>query len=173
MTTVEVLWRGPWVIRPEELGKEATPACFEDDAFDGCGLYAIYGTHVVFGRHALLYIGRADKFRTRMTTHWKQWLLHAQEPTIHLGVIEKPTKLIGDETLLAAVEALTIWWHSPPYNSTNIQSWAINQKLARNKGLAAAYPNLEVQNDGQIGTLNWMYSTYWYNKRGARPEDNE
>jgi hypothetical protein len=121
MTTVEVLWSGPWVIRPEELRKPGLPKCLSDAAFDRRGLYAIYGTHVVFGRHALLYIGRADNFRTRMTTHWKQWLLHAQEPTIHLGVIEKPTELIGDAALLAAVEALTIWWHSPPYNSRNIQ----------------------------------------------------
>jgi hypothetical protein len=96
------------------------------------GIYQIYGHHIVFGPSSLLYIGRAceQPFASRLAQHG-DWLRHESDLTIRLGRI--PPGHYEDDAkggwkdwtqLVKDVEALAIFWHSPPYNSSNINSYA-------------------------------------------------
>lgn len=98
---------------------------------DKRGLYQIYGQHVVFGPDSLLYIGMTDgqTFLQRFKQH-ERWLKFECDVTIRLGLLHSDTM-----ALLAEVEALSIWWHSPPYNSQNIWRYKFDEVLhARNWG---------------------------------------
>ena len=50
MRTVRVEWEGP-------LSLDAVKALDDDD----CGLYQIYGRHIIFGDDSLLYIGMTQQ----------------------------------------------------------------------------------------------------------------
>jgi hypothetical protein len=126
------------------------------------GLYQIYGHHVVFGPGSLLYVGMArdQPFATRFGQH-SSWLADEQAVVVHFGVIE-PEDYAHEspdwpdwKRLLCDVEALTIHFHSPPYNSRNIASYRGQSLL--------------VQNWGIRGRLLPEYSSYWPPVK--RPDD--
>lgn len=110
---VRVEWEGPLTL-DQALNKKG------DNDY---GLYQVYGHHVVFGFNSLLYVGsaREQTFGTRLNNRF--YLVN--EVTIRLGRIAQG--FYSDHTdwmdLVRDVEALTIWWHSPPYNSQNIVSY--------------------------------------------------
>lgn len=130
------------------------------------GLYQVYGNHVVFGPSSLLYVGRNTEqtFKNRLDQH-RYWLKHEQDVSIRVGRIRKGdfehdaaewkdwTELVKD------VEALTIFWHSPPYNSSGI---------TRYKG-----GKLHVQNWAHRGRLLPEYSSDWEGAQVVRPDDLE
>jgi len=124
---------------------------------DDYGMYQIYGHHVVFGPGALLYIGIAvDRpFAARFSEH-ASWLDSESDVLVRLGRIEREEYKDDAEweNLLRDLEALTIYWHSPPYNSKNIVSYNRNP--------------LRVQNWGDRGRLLPEYSSHW---QPARPTD--
>ena len=98
----------------------------------------------MFGPASLLYIGRTEQsFGERFQWHCDRWLWDDQETwdvSIRLGRVcpDAPD-------VLADVEAFEIYWHSPPYNSSNINSYN-GQPLS-------------VQNDGERGDLLACVST--------------
>lgn len=102
---------------------------------DDYGVYQILGYHAVFEDDSLLYIGLAKKrsFGARFKEH-QDWLKAEADITIYLGRVnsiddnenytEKTWRNIIDD-----VEALLIYYHSPPYNSRCISEPPSNTRL--------------------------------------------
>ena len=140
---VRVEWDGPFSV--EEVTRKY-------DSDSDYGLYQVYGEHVVFGSDSLLYIGKACKqsFARRIQQHAAGWLSEENAPMIYLGQIVEGDYVKGDknkdwEEVVDAVEALTIYWHSPPYNSQHINEYG---RMA-----------LRVQNLEKLGSLVQEYSS--------------
>ena len=144
MRTVRVEWEGPLSL--DEV-KE-----LEDDDED-CGLYQIYGRHVIFGNDSLLYIGMTTwaferRFFSGDAPHIS-WLVEEEGVSVYVGrIVEEdyehdPPHWSDWENVLKDAEALTIYWHSPPYNSCNIGKYN-GQRL-------------EVVNLGDYGSLCEKY----------------
>lgn len=119
---VKVKWHGPFSV--EEITNGKTPLAFES------GLYQIYGLHVVFGPDSLLYIGRTGgkthgpTFKSRIKKHDSIWLMNFKPVSIYLGTIGKNNQATNDPLMnIKLVEDFSIWWHSPPCNSQNINSF--------------------------------------------------
>ena len=108
---------------------------------DGIGLYQIYGYHIIFGPGSLLNIGKTEtNFAERLMGKRREWMKKEADWWIKKGGIKKgltaedvaytirigriATEHYTDERshkqLLTHVEALQIYWHSPPYNSHHI-----------------------------------------------------
>lgn len=122
MRSVRVEWEGPFSI--EEVLKL-------NDQNDDYGLYQIYGRHIIFGANSLLYIGKAEglTFSQRFNQHCLEWLLEEEGVSIRVGRIASkdyaydPPDWSDWRKVLRDAEALTIYWHSPPYNSSNIETY--------------------------------------------------
>jgi len=89
------------------------------------GLYQYCGTHPVYGRESLLYIGQAfDRdFSKRLSEHVHEtWSSTPIE--IFLGFIASREKLDEDSwrNEVDLAEALLIYTHSPAWNSSNIKT---------------------------------------------------
>ena len=117
MRTVRVEWEGSLTIDEVlELG----------DPNRDFGLYQIYGCHVIFGDNSLLYIGEtATKERTfsqRFVEH-AGWLKEEKGVFIYVGRINKEDYGADRQQVIKDTEAFTIYWHSPPYNSSNIDTY--------------------------------------------------
>jgi hypothetical protein len=150
---IPIQWEGPMTL-DDALKKSSNK--------DDYGIYQITGDHVVFGPGSLLYVGRArdQPFATRFAQH-AEWLRHESGIAVRLGRIpvgHYETDPKGGwkdwSQLVTDVEALTIYWHAPPYNSQHIGSY---------KGQP-----LHVQCWGDRGRLLPEYSSHW---RPLRPED--
>lgn len=77
---VHLVWDGP--ISFDEARK-----LLADEDY---GLYALYGTHTIFGADALLYVGRANaqRFGQRLPAHYPDWIRHsASDITVYVGQI--------------------------------------------------------------------------------------
>lgn len=94
---------------------------------DDSGIYQVYGDHIVFGPQSLLYIGKAQdqSFRERFLQHSKGWICEEVNPKVFIGRIHADDSESDSDwkILVDAVEALTIYWHSPPYNSQHINEY--------------------------------------------------
>ncbi|HEX5746265.1 MAG TPA: hypothetical protein VFZ09_08470 [Archangium sp.] len=143
---VRINWIGPFA--PDKV-----PVNPEYD--DNFGLYQIYGIHEVFGPQSLLYIGKAEhlSFAERINQHLSNWLSSNSDAQVRLGLLHpkdykhEPKDWSDWKQLLRDTEALTIFWHTPPYNSRNISHYS--------------GPTLRVQNFGQRGRLLPEFSTDW------------
>ena len=146
--SVMVEWDGPRSI--DEV--------FElDDEDQDFGIYQIYGTHIIFGKKALLYIGQTYKRETARTFSQRfyehvGWLREEEDVSIHVGRIVKVDQTLKRDIsahdlrkIIKDTEALTIKWHSPPYNSANIETYN-GQRL-------------EVVNQGKYGSLEDRYKS--------------
>ena len=128
-----------------------------DNAGEDFGIYQIYGTHIIFGKKSLLYIGQTYKRETVRTFSQRfyehvGWLKEEEDVRIHVGRIVKVDQILkrdmsaGDlRKIIKDTEALTIKWHSPPYNSSNIETYN-GQRL-------------EVVNQGKYGSLKDLYKS--------------
>ena len=93
-------------------------------------LYALYGTHPLYGRDVLLYIGQSRAgVRNRLNKHAAWVGDEADEVTVRLGSIglfrswtkwsaDAPYETAGKPTV-DGIEALLIAAHQPGYNSQN------------------------------------------------------
>ena len=116
MRTVRVEWEGPLTIDEVlELG----------DRNRDFGLYQIYGRHIIFGLNSLLYVGKTNEtFSQRFRSGHLAWLADEESVFIHVGRINKEDYDEADrQQIINDTEALTIHWHSPPYNSSNIETY--------------------------------------------------
>lgn len=143
-------WTGPYSV-------EDVLEMTGDDDF---GLYVISGRHVLFGLNSLLYIGRAVRvsFADRFQDH-TEWLKEEMGIEIRVGRLRDGDYAENDrdvdwEQLVKDSEALSIYWHSPPYNS---------QCLNQYSGQA-----LRIQNCGERGCLLPEVSSDW---TPLRPDD--
>lgn len=133
-----------------------------DDSENDVGIYQVYGRHVVFGSGALLYVGRARamSFAARFRSH-DSWLRFEQGVRVHVGRLHPEDYPQQDpewtewKRLVDEAEALTIYWHSPPYNASNIASYSGRP--------------LELRNEGDRGSLLEGYTDEWQ----PRPTDDE
>lgn len=161
MRTVRVEWEGP--ISLDEV-KEL------DDKDEDCGLYQIYGRHIIFGDDSLLYIGMTTStFRSRFFSGREphiEWLVEEEGVlSVYVGrIVEEdyehdPPHWSDWENVLKDAEALTIYWHSPPYNSRNIDTY---------KGQF-----LKVVNLGDLGSLEQEYISSNRTRWGYPKNDDE
>jgi len=113
-----------------------------NDGENDYGLYQIYGTHIVYGANSLLYIGKAEglTFSQRFSQHRSGWLSEEEGVSIRIGriasedyVYDPPDRSEWAEVLRDA-EALTIYWHSPAYNSSNIETYNGQRLKVVNRG---------------------------------------
>ena len=154
MRSVRVEWEGPFPI--EEVLRL-------NDQDDDYGLYQIYGRHIIFGANSLLYIGKAEglTFSQRFNQHCSEWLLEEEGVSIRVGRIASedyaydPPDWSDWRKVLRDAEALTIYWHSPPYNSMNISEY---------KG-----QHLKVVNKDERGVL---VAEYISDERKSQVEEN-
>lgn len=124
------------------------------------GIYQIYGKHPVHG-YTLLYVGKAEEqtFATRLKQH-EYWLKHEEQPRIYVGRLDprcykqEPDTWSDWSEKLSWSEALTIYWHSPPYNSHYIKAYT--------------FPPLRVANRGVVGKLLPRYDS---SGSFVRPDD--
>lgn len=146
----DVYWEGPFPW--EERRKRAKPHHV---------LYALYGSHHLYGRDVLLYIGMSNKsVRDRYPgttwvddeydavtirlasvgpfSGWREWELS--------GNYQRPSRDLVDE-----IEALLIYSHQPPYNSQK------KQNLSKAKGL-------RLFNSGRSGQLFPEVSYLYHNE---------
>lgn len=139
MRQVRVAWVGPLSIEQ---------ALQLDDQDNDYGLYQIYGQHIIFGPGSLLYIGmaREQTFKSRLRQHDVDWLHQEKGVLVRVGRIDpgdyayEPDNWPDWYRLLGDTEALEIYWHSPPYNSSNISEY---------KG-----QDLRILNEGERGSLS-------------------
>ena len=124
-----------------------------DDGDEDFGIYQIYGKHIIFGCGSLLYIGKTDQtFSQRFRYEHVGWLKEEEDVRIHVGQIVKVDQTLKRDMLacdlrkiIKDTEALTIKWHSPPYNSDNIGTYN-GQRL-------------KVVNQGKYGSLEERYKS--------------
>lgn len=115
-TLIKIQWEGPRGL------EEARRLNDEDEDY---GLYMIYGTHVIFDRDSLLYIGKSadQSFGQRFSQHEK-WLDKEEDIQIFLGRIDEDSEQKW-QRLVSVAERLLIYYHSPPYNSEYINSHSV------------------------------------------------
>ena len=123
MRSVRIEWEGPFsneeVLRLGNSNKDY-------------GLYQIYGHHIVYGANSLLYIGETGRtFSQRFNSNHIVWLKEEEGVFIHVGRIVSE---YYDEQVRKDAEALTIYWHSPAYNSSNIETYNGQRLKVVNRG---------------------------------------
>lgn len=143
---INLLWTGPETINTTNF-KEA----FKDKS----GIYQIYGTHPIYGRNVLLYIGKTnDSFKKRLEKHNLDWIIYEyDEVQFYTGVIvDKDGEPNYDSELVDIAERLLIYFSAPAYNS---------------QGLIEVKKGEEVilLNFGKIGSIPCEVSTLWYNSK--------
>lgn len=118
--------------------------CSPKDVSDtGGGVYQFYGFHPVYGDNVLLYIGKADNFRNRISSHGNldpdnvPSFFKPELIKIRLGHITSSTSEIS----LEDIERLLIFIHSPAWNADCIAGFPWKSK------------DLTIYNDGQRGSL--------------------
>ncbi len=139
---INVHWEGPY----EWKGKNTTSKL-------GHAIYSIYGSHHLYGRNVLLYIGmtKRDNLNHRLSEH--RWVAEEyDQTTVYLGSIgdfstwneweqdDEETYDMPDEDLIKMVEALLIYSHQPAYNQKSKES-------------AYAAKGIRIFNTGRIGQL--------------------
>ncbi|MBI3615031.1 MAG: hypothetical protein HY211_00770 [Candidatus Omnitrophica bacterium] len=126
MRRVRIRWDGPIPV------EDVLRLNDNNDNSDDYGLYQIYGQQIVYGSGVLLYIGKAEAqtFGGRFRQHVKEWLNHEEGVFVRIGRIasedyaHEPPDWPDWKRLLADVEALEIYRHSPSYNSKSICEYA-------------------------------------------------
>ena len=144
----DVFWEGPY---PWDKRKKYKP----DHV-----LYAMHGSHHLYGRDVLLYIGRTDTdLETRLNAHEKWVADEYDDMTVRFGSVGPFTNWTDWDTdgrytkanqdVVRGIEALLINAHQPAYNTMGKNS------LACAKGL-------RVFNSGRCGHLLPEVSYLYY-----------
>ncbi len=132
MDEIILEWEGPLTLG-EALNRNDGGKCENGWAGEDCGIYQIYGPHILAGKKALLYIGQtADQtFGQRLRQHKKDLLLDEplKELAIYLGRLkdrehytEKDNWTIWYRDVTIA-ESILIYKYSPHYNSSGLTDY--------------------------------------------------
>jgi hypothetical protein len=150
---ITIEWEGPFTI------------CAVKE-MDDYGLYQIYGEHIIFGKNSLLYIGATNlkktgrTFSDRFKEHLRNWIDYDRENGKDVSIyIARVSRKDVQPGILADIEAVQIYWHSPPYNAQYIESVGDERKKRFD-----SYP-LEILNEGKHHRLVKRLSTGglpWY-----------
>jgi hypothetical protein len=133
----EVFWDGPYDCDEDN-------ACAKDKAKV---LYQIYGSHHLYGRDVLLYIGRTERTPFKRILEHEEWIQDEYDKmTVRYGSIrefggwknKKP--YLVEASFVKKVEALLIYANQPAYNS-------------RNKTDAEIAKGIRIFNSGKLGHL--------------------
>lgn len=120
---IEIEWDGPFSI-------DALNSLNGESDF---GVYQVYGTHVVFGSDALLYIGKAEEqyFSRRMAQHTGWFGNEPSQLTLYVGRLGSETGAIGDgvwKEEINRAERVLIHSCSPPYNTQHLNTYGSDVK---------------------------------------------
>jgi len=123
------------------------------DCKDNHVLYQIYGSHHLYGRDVLLYIGSTSRTPLERLREHEEWIKDEYDKmTLRFGSISELTSASWEEqekrrpyprpkeSIIEAVEALLIYANQPAYNS-------------RNKTDARKAMGIRILNTGRIGHL--------------------
>lgn len=120
----------PKLLRIEWEGPLPVDKVLSKSGENDYGLYQVYLQHLVFGAGALVYIGKAERqtYATRFAQHLEDWLKWESDVSIRLGRLADGYFRTDDEwqewmQLLGDAERLTVFWHTPPYNSHYITGY--------------------------------------------------
>lgn len=137
MNKINVIWSGPY---PIDIVKQKT----------SIGLYQIYGTHPIYGRNVLLYIGKTERsYAERFISHETDWIRYEYDDvSVYLGEV----KADGDikKSILDA-EKLLIYYCAPAYNSNELTDYRKN-----------GTEDIILMNFGRIASLPTEVSSLWY-----------
>ncbi|MFK5921473.1 MAG: hypothetical protein QM496_04795 [Verrucomicrobiota bacterium] len=117
MRLIHISWDGPHTLSDLKTLRN------EDKDY---GLYAIYGSHPMYGPDVLLYLGKASEQTLGVRIGQESWLDHEDHSNIkiYVGRLCGPRKCSDDEWsgLILDAERLMIYAHTPAYNSQNVAS---------------------------------------------------
>jgi hypothetical protein len=120
------------------------------------GIYQIYGTHPIYGRNVLLYIGvSTTNIFKRIKSHKSNWVKFEYDPVIiYFGEIVTPEEDFDFSMAeaIAMAESLLVYYCAPAYNSNLIVE--IKEQYLKQ--------DLIIRNYGKIGSLPTEVSTGWY-----------
>jgi hypothetical protein len=143
---IHLLWSGP-----HKVDSFKTNSTIDNNK----GVYQIYGTHPIYGRNVLLYIGKTnDNFINRISAHDDVWIKYEyDEVTIYTGTVvdeygEGVESEEDEKTLIDRAEQLLLYYCAPAYNSNGIQKLKITE-------------DRRLLNYGKIGSLPTEVSTLW------------
>lgn len=91
------------------------------------GIYQIYGTHPIYGKDSLLYIGKAQDqtFGNRLKQHWDFDVNHFSEISyLHIGMIQKwdgYANHVNWGDVINDIERVLIVANCPAFNSIGIK----------------------------------------------------
>ena len=135
---IKIWWNGPFNV--------------EDPYEDKFDLYQIYGTHAIYGRCVLLYIGRTDNGYIRIKNHFHDWMKFEFDSMQYFAgkIIDCDEQYLQQYCIDA--ERLLVYYCAPAYNSNLISD------------LKVVDQNLLVLNFGKAGQLPCEASTIWYSE---------
>ncbi|MCP8687734.1 hypothetical protein [Marinobacterium sedimentorum] len=146
----DVYWEGPF--NYDDLR--------ETESHEDLVLYAIYGTHPLYGRNVLLYIGITENLVTTRLSQHSWWIDGEPDPCgVYMASIgkfeswaksqefERYPKM--DPATTRIIESLLIYSHQPIYNQ-------------RNKNSASLAKNYRAFNTGRRGMLLGEVSGLYY-----------
>lgn len=142
---ISVLWEGPF-----EISDFSKFNCTDEKAFD---LYQVYGTHPIYGRSVLLYIGSTKRENQRIKDHYDSWMKYEFDS---MQVFKGKIVSIPDETNETEkelVEKILVYYSAPAYNSNSI--FDLDSIIKENQRLI-------VLNFGKAGQLPTEVSSLWY-----------
>ncbi|MGG3890007.1 hypothetical protein [Metabacillus fastidiosus] len=128
---IQITWEGPYSLNELNL--------LQNNVTD-YGIYTIYGTHMIYGKDVLLYIGKADQQTLGKRISQEGWdnTNDSNNHKIYVGRLHGPINPSNQiwSKQIALAESLLIYVHKPAYNQKNISS----------------IPDTDLQN---IHILNW------------------
>lgn len=125
---IQIEWDGPYTF---DEAKKMTDG--DTEKYHDFGIYQIYGHHIVYGQQCLLYIGKAQDqtfgVRLSQAREWEEKYAVADFKNISVYV----GRLAGEATpeddqwrrQINIAEKMLICIHSPARNSSNLQSFPI------------------------------------------------
>ena len=138
----DVYWEGPFEWRQRESAQREQHV-----------LYAIYGTHPVYGANSLLYIGKTERSGGKRLSEHNSWVDdESGRVYFYLGSVgkfenwsdwdnkEEYKSTDSNSNLVGSIENLLIHAHQPAYNSKSL-------------GKPSEFHNIRIFNSGKYETL--------------------
>ncbi len=136
----DVYWEGPFEWEQRDTVQHEQHA-----------LYAIYGTHPIYGARSLLYIGKTERSGGKRLSEHNSWVEdESGRVYFHLGSVGefedwskwdiKKEYKSANPSLVASIETLLIHAHQPAYNSKSL-------------GKPSEFQNIRIFNSGKYETL--------------------
>lgn len=136
---IRIEWDGPF-----SIGEVIKKYNNESEDSEDCGLYQVYGPHILYGEKVLLYIGITCKqsFSGRFTNHLRDFLKDddTKKLCVYLGRIKDPNRYNkfnrweNWERDVGWAEQILIYKYLPSYNSeykTDYPKWSEDLKIIK------------------------------------------